>query len=228
MVLGEVRLWPGGVLSLAGALVVLAVGFVGARSLLPALFALTVFYFFLRMCSKREVEGGLKDVGMRLAGVVYVALLMSHFVLLRTTTGELGPWWLLMACVVVWSNDTCAYYGGRAIGKNKLAPRISPGKTVEGAISGLIGGTVAALIYVKFAPVELGLMETVALAVVVGLFGIVGDLAESVIKRGAGAKDSGTIIPGHGGILDRIDSMLFAVPVVYYFILCKGAVCPLY
>ncbi len=224
MVLGETRLLPAGILSLAGAFLVFVIASPDSRFLPFYLFGLTVFYFFVSICSKREVEAGLKAVGMRLAGVLYVGLLLSHFVLLRTGTGENGPWWLLLACVIVWLNDTSAYYGGRAFGKNKLAPRISPGKTLEGAISGLVGGAVAAIIYVKLAPVELGFMETIGLAIVVGLFGIVGDLAESVIKRGAGAKDSGTIIPGHGGILDRIDSLLFAVPVVYYFVIYRGGI----
>ena len=113
--------------------------------------------------------------------------------------------------------DTGAYYVGRAIGKHKLAPKISPGKTWEGVAGGIvIGLAFATLAHFWFFP-ELPLKWTLPLAAVMVVLGILGDLTESAIKRGAGAKDAAKILPGHGGILDRLDSLLFNAPLLYYF-----------
>jgi len=119
--------------------------------------------------------------------------------------------------LVVLGSDTGAYYVGRAFGKHKLAPNISPGKTWEGAAGGLLAGLLmAALSHLWFFR-ELPWKWTLPLATVMVLLGIVGDLTESALKRSAGAKDAANILPGHGGVLDRLDSLLFNAPVIYYF-----------
>jgi phosphatidate cytidylyltransferase len=119
--------------------------------------------------------------------------------------------------IVVFMSDTGAYYIGRAFGKQKLAPAISPGKTVEGLIGGLISASAGAAIttYVFFH--ELPFQYSIPLALVLASVGVLGDLAESAMKRAAGAKDAASILPGHGGFLDRLDSLLFGAPILYYF-----------
>ena len=131
-----------------------------------------------------------------------------------------GHRWLLLALVVIWAADSGAYFAGRHFGKHKLSPRISPNKTVEGFVGGLVAAVIAALVAAPFAGATVAQLPLVAIVVVVTVgFSVVGDLFESLLKRHVGAKDSGDLIPGHGGILDRIDSVLAALPV---FALGKG------
>jgi phosphatidate cytidylyltransferase len=119
--------------------------------------------------------------------------------------------------LVIMSADSAAYYGGRMFGSHKLAPGISPGKTWEGAIAGMMMSLLAAaLAHVWFFP-ELPLKLALPLAAVMNILSVVGDLTESALKRSAGAKDTASILPGHGGVLDRLDSLLFNAPVIYYF-----------
>lgn len=125
-----------------------------------------------------------------------------------------GQYWLLVALMIVWFADSGAYFAGRTFGKRKLSPRISPNKTIEGLIGGIVAGMVVALIGAALIGVELAQYPGVALvAAWTILFSVVGDLFESLLKRHVGAKDSGALIPGHGGVLDRIDSVLAALPV---------------
>ncbi len=128
--------------------------------------------------------------------------------------GAFGNRWLLLALAIVWATDTGAYFAGRRFGKRKLAPRISPNKTVEGLTGGVIAGVVVAVAFAPLAGATAAQLPLVALvALLTVLASVVGDLFESLLKRHAGAKDSGTLIPGHGGVLDRIDSVLAALPV---------------
>jgi phosphatidate cytidylyltransferase len=125
-----------------------------------------------------------------------------------------GPGWLLLALGIIWATDTGAYFAGRAWGKRKLAPRISPNKTVAGLVGGLSAGILVAVLgawLLGTSPAQLALVALVALLTV--LFSVVGDLFESLLKRHVGAKDSGNLIPGHGGVMDRLDSVLAALPV---------------
>lgn len=134
--------------------------------------------------------------------------------------GSNGHRWLLIALMVIWAADSGAYFAGRRFGKRKLSPRISPNKTIEGLIGGMVAAVVVALIGAPLAGATVAQLPLVALVVVVTVgFSVVGDLFESLLKRHVGAKDSGDLIPGHGGILDRIDSVLAALPV---FALGKG------
>jgi phosphatidate cytidylyltransferase len=125
-----------------------------------------------------------------------------------------GPRWLLLALSIVWAADSGAYFAGRKFGRTKLSPRISPNKTVEGLIGGVAAGMVLALVAAPFAGASVKQLPAVAIvAIWTILFSVVGDLYESLLKRHVGAKDSGSLIPGHGGVLDRIDSVLAALPV---------------
>jgi phosphatidate cytidylyltransferase len=160
----------------------------------------------------------LASVGATILGVLYVAFLGSHLISLRTGFDPtLSRHLLSFFFLVLMGADTGAYYLGRAFGKRKLAPSISPGKTWEGAVGGLVAAlAMAALSHFWFFR-ELPLKYILPLAAVMTIVGIFGDLAESAAKRGAGAKDAANILPGHGGMLDRLDSLLFNAPLIYYF-----------
>jgi phosphatidate cytidylyltransferase len=160
----------------------------------------------------------LASSGATILGVLYVALLGSHLVSIRLGfPQELAADLLSFFFLVLMGADAGAYYTGRALGKRKLAPSISPGKTWEG----VIGGVAAALVMAALAHYwffrELPLKYALPLAASMTIVGIFGDLAESALKRGAGAKDAANILPGHGGLLDRLDSLLFNAPLIYYF-----------
>lgn len=127
----------------------------------------------------------------------------------RLHTLEHGGTWVLLSMWIAWSSDTAAYFAGRYFGKHKLAPRVSPSKTVEGAIGGLFGAMTGALAaHFWFMP-DLPLPDAIVLSLVAGALGQMGDLVESLVKRGAKVKDSGSILPGHGGLLDRVDALMF-------------------
>jgi phosphatidate cytidylyltransferase len=121
---------------------------------------------------------------------------------------------ILLLLVIIWVGDTAAYYGGRAMGRHLLAPKVSPKKTIEGAIAGLVGSVIAGVAGAIWLHVPVSGLIWISAATAIA--GQVGDLAESVLKRSAGVKDSSSIIPGHGGILDRLDSLFFAAPIFYW------------
>jgi phosphatidate cytidylyltransferase len=189
--------------------------------------ACVVVEFLLTLWRHRDQEelgGALPGVGLRLLGILYLGLLGGYLVALRVIESEvpsLAAKLLTFFFLVVFAGDTGAYYTGRAIGRRKLAPRISPGKTWEGVAGGLLGNVIAVLLArATFFP-ELLVGEVIPLALLMGGLGVTGDLGESMIKRGAKAKDAGGLLPGHGGLLDRFDSMLFNAPVLYYYALYR-------
>lgn len=146
-----------------------------------------------------------------LLGVVYIFGAWRSAVALKA----INPHWLMIALLVSWAGDTAALYVGRTLGRHKLASRVSPSKTWEGAIGSVVGGTLAAAVYAHYLIPFATLWAVLAVAALGNVAGQLGDLCESAFKRGAGMKDSGTTLPGHGGWLDRIDSSLFSIPVVY-------------
>ena len=155
-----------------------------------------------------------------LLGAVYLGALGGTIAALRTLAPqEQGAWRLTLLLTIVMASDTVAFFVGSAWGRRKLAPHVSPHKTVEGALGGLLGGVMGALAVRHLGLPGLPLAHAVGLGVLVAGLGIVGDLDESLIKRWAGVKDSGTLFPGHGGMLDRLDSLLFGAPVLYYYFL---------
>ena len=149
-----------------------------------------------------------------LLGVVYVFGPWKCALLLR----EASPYWLLFALIINWVGDACAYYVGKNIGMHKLAPRISPGKSWEGALASVIAAVAFGVFYLRHFWPAMPVYEVVALSALSNVAGQIGDLAESALKRGAGVKDSGTLLPGHGGLLDRVDSTLFTMPVIYVYL----------
>jgi phosphatidate cytidylyltransferase len=147
-------------------------------------------------------------------GVLFIGWTLSHLILLRLLPA--GPWYMLFLCVVVWVGDTTAMYVGKSLGYHKMAPVISPGKSWEGAIGGIIGGVCTAVVSARFWLPHLVPWQCVVLGLCISLAAQLSDLGESMLKRYAGVKDSGGLIPGHGGMLDRIDSLLFAAPTLVY------------
>jgi phosphatidate cytidylyltransferase len=169
-----------------------------------------------RTFSRRDMTHAIKEIGITFMGLFYVCFLLGFLVLIRGL--ENGQAWIFFLFLVVWAGDTGAFYLGSHFGKNKLYPRISPKKTWEGAVGGLLCSLIASMVgQVLFFP-EYSLVQISLLGISLGLIGQVGDLSESLLKRSSGIKDSGTLFPGHGGVLDRFDSILFASPALYYYV----------
>lgn len=166
---------------------------------------------------RADPGSALGDWQWAVAGALYVGLLGSHIVLLRELHD--GAAWVYLTVFGTFATDTTAFFVGRAIGSRKLAPTISPGKTVEGTIGGIAGGFGAIVLFNYFLGMRLEPALIVSLALLLPAAAVAGDLAESIIKRGMHIKDAGHVIPGHGGFLDRLDSILFTFPVVYYFLI---------
>jgi phosphatidate cytidylyltransferase len=151
----------------------------------------------------------------QVAGVIYVPLFLSYLVLIRNShDGEL---WIFLLLIVVCMGDTGAYYVGSYLGRHKLCPSISPNKTVEGALGGLFSSLGAGALYKSFLLPQLPWGLSILFFLSIAIAGQMGDFFESLLKRVARIKDSGTLLPGHGGVLDRIDALLFAAPVAYIF-----------
>jgi phosphatidate cytidylyltransferase len=154
------------------------------------------------------------DWALTVVGGLYIGWMGGHLVALRNVPD--GIRWLLLPLIITWSADTGAYLIGSQRGKRKLAPRISPGKTIEGTIGGWLTGIVAGGLLAEL--LRLGIVHGLALGALIGIASPLADLSISMIKRQVGAKDSGRLIPGHGGVLDRIDSVLFTVVIGYYYV----------
>ena len=175
-----------------------------------AMLSLSLLFLF-RLPKITEVHHRL---GWIVLGLVYLPFLLGHLMLLRLLTD--GRQWIFMTLIVIMSCDTFAYFVGRKIGKRKLYAAVSPNKSIEGGFGGLVGSVFAILIVkLTFLP-TLGFFDAVLIGLLLGVMGQLGDLFESLLKRACQVKDSGNIIPGHGGMLDRLDSLLFAFPLVYY------------
>lgn len=155
-----------------------------------------------------------------LFGVLWIGWNLSHLVILRGFPS--GQWYILFLCLIVWGGDSLAMYTGKIWGRHKMAPALSPGKTWEGALGGLIGNLLTAVVSAPILLPHLSFTQTLLLATGIAPIAQVSDLCESMLKRYAGVKDSGTLIPGHGGMLDRIDSLLFAAPMFVYMLVLLG------
>ncbi len=184
--------------------------------LTAATLAIALFYLF----SVNDLKTSATEFALTVSGFLYVPLLLGHLVLMRELPH--GIQWIFLLLLLVMSGDTGAYYVGRSLGRRKLYPLVSPNKSVEGALGGLGGSLLGALVAGGTFFPELTVADCFLTALVIGPLGQMGDLFESLLKRSFGVKDSGTIIPGHGGILDRLDSILFAAPALYYYAALKG------
>ncbi|HKY06162.1 MAG TPA: phosphatidate cytidylyltransferase [Blastocatellia bacterium] len=214
---------PFKILGSLAALGVVACFYLDKPTWIAAVFAaLAILSLAFEIARPDEMSRALRSTSATVFGVVYVALLAGYLVGIRMTpdTGaiaQLAPKLLTMFFAMVMMTDTGAYYTGRTLGRHKLAPRVSPGKTIEGSIGGFVAAALTGpLVKLIFFP-EIPIVHAVILGAMIGILGQVGDLAESLLKRGSGVKDSGNLLPGHGGMLDRVDSILFCAPLVYYY-----------
>jgi phosphatidate cytidylyltransferase len=186
--------------------------FNGGGYSLPMTLAVTTIVLMTATIFSPPIETALGRVGMGLGAIGYCGVTLGFVVMMPRDL-------IFVLLAIIWAGDTAAYYGGRALGRHLLAPRVSPKKTIEGAVAGLlasvIAGTVGGVWYLG-EPSSRWLTFAV-LSLVTAVAGQAGDLAESVLKRSASVKDSSSVLPGHGGILDRLDSLFFAAPVFYWF-----------
>jgi phosphatidate cytidylyltransferase len=166
--------------------------------------------------SRSPLDQSLKDGAMTMLGVLYLGLTLGTLSMTRLLPQ--GQWLVFFLLLVTWASDTGAYYVGTLCGRHRLVPRVSPKKTVEGLVGGLISAILTAYAARWWFLPELSGLDCLILAILLTFTGLWGDLAESAMKRSAGIKDSGRILPGHGGILDRLDSLLFATPAFYYYV----------
>jgi len=183
----------------------------------PLLLTSLIFFSLIWLVLRRNKDAAFTAWSWTLAGVLYVGLLLSHLVLLRGL--DLGREWVFFALFVTFASDTFAYFIGRRWGRDLLAPDISPGKTWQGATGGVVAAIIMGLVLLNLFDLPLDYVQVVLLALAVSVFGQLGDLVESLFKRNMNTKDSGDSMPGHGGFLDRLDSVIFAGIVVYYFVI---------
>jgi phosphatidate cytidylyltransferase len=179
-----------------------------------------VFFIFLlgvtvlTLWTKRPMVEALPAAGISSSGLILVALPLTYAIRLHGISTD-GPKLLMFVLVITWVGDTAAYFVGRAIGKHPLAPVLSPKKSWEGTMASIAGALLVAIVFARWLTVPLP--HLLGMAVVGNVAGQAGDLLESAYKRSAGVKDSGSLLPGHGGVLDRIDALILAIPVVWYY-----------
>lgn len=200
--------------ALAGTLVVPLLYAQQTALLLPLLAGTFLFLALLFLWHLPPIADFSRRFGWLCLGLLYLPLLLAHLLLLRQLPA--GREWIFLTLLVIMGCDSCAYFLGSKFGKRKLYPAVSPNKSVEGGLAGLFGAVLAVMIArVTFLPM-IGIVDGILIGVLLGIVGQLGDLFESLLKRACKVKDSGTTIPGHGGVLDRLDSLLFAFPLVYY------------
>jgi len=204
----------------AAAAIVVAPSVWGLGMLVPALAGSTLLLSFAVLGRPAALEAAGRQFGVVLSGLVYIPVLLAHLPLIKIG-GQ--PNWLLVTLCTAFFADTIAYIFGRLWGKRRLYAAVSPKKSVEGAAGGVVGSVLATVaVGSLWILPELPIASAVILGVLASVVGQCGDLVESMVKRTYGVKDSGTLLPGHGGMLDRIDALLFVSPVVYYFVLLTG------
>ncbi len=184
---------------------------------MPGLLYLTLFVTFLYgLFIHRDISTVMTLLGYEMLGLIYISFLLSYVLLIDRF--EPGRRIIIFTLIVIWCVDASAYYVGRRFGKRRLSPQVSPKKTIEGAIGGLLGGILSSIVYWFFFLHHLPAGYIALTGICIGVIGQLSDLYESLFKRWAGTKDSGRLFPGHGGMLDRVDSLLFTFPFIYYLI----------
>lgn len=174
---------------------------------------LGIFILFLLTINNHSFD--IIAVSKIVLGIMYIPFMLSHFILLRLS--EDGILWIFFILVLAFSGDIMAFYIGRSMGKRKLLPLVSPGKTVEGTIGLLVGSVIGCLLFRYLLYLKLPIIHAATIGLLGGILGQLGDLCESTIKRASGIKDSGSFLIGHGGLLDRLDCLIFIAPFVYYY-----------
>ncbi|NWF93173.1 MAG: phosphatidate cytidylyltransferase [Syntrophaceae bacterium] len=187
------------------------------RIVFPFFVLLLLGLSILFMVTSKNLSSAISGVGIAFFGIFYIGFLLSHISLIRNLAD--GRQWVLFLIATVWAGDISAFLTGSFLGRHKLYPKISPKKTCEG-LAGAIGGSVlTALVFTSLFLPRVSKSSTIFLAIGIGLLGQAGDFTESMLKRSAQVKDSGSLIPGHGGMLDRLDSFLFSAPFLHYSLL---------
>ena len=209
----------GGLLKYAGVLsggALLLVYYMAQHLFMDTVLLSVLLILAIRLFMKRNAASSLSETSAILLGLLYIPGLLSfQLELIRS-----GPALIIMLYASVWASDSMAYYVGKGIGRRKLYKEISPNKTVAGAVGSVFGGMTGAVIIKAAILHQISIYQVIILGLAVGFTTIIGDLVESMFKRDAGVKDSSQIVPGHGGVLDKIDGVTFAGPVFYW--LCKG------
>jgi phosphatidate cytidylyltransferase len=186
-------------------------------TLMPALLTISIILPFTLIMLRKDISNAFTSWLWTLGGILYIGWLSSYYISISLL--DMGKDWLLMALLVIFASDIFAFFTGRAIGHHKMAPVISPSKTWEGAAGGVIGSIIVGTLLSQVLDLPVGIIDAIILSLVISILGQIGDLAESLYKRNTGVKDSGNALPGHGGFLDRIDSVVFAGLVVYYYVI---------
>lgn len=182
----------------------------------PVLLLTLAATLLFHLLSKQDLSRSLVDISVLIFGTLYIGFALGHLLLTRALPD--GIFLVFFVILVTWAGDTGAYYAGVSMGRTPLAPRISPNKTVEGLLGGCLLAVVIALIARAWFIPSFTIVDAVVLGILLTVAGLIGDLSESMFKRGAGVKDSGGLIPGHGGMLDRLDSLLLTAPAYYYYV----------
>jgi len=216
---------PAGVLVIGGTLILLVGrnfnGFDSAAWMISLIILLSMTYHLVAYERGRDQAGS--DFAVTLAGLFYIGWFGAYFISLRNLPE--GKWWILVVLPAVWFADAGAYFIGKRFGRHKLSPRLSPNKTWEGYLGGIVAGVLLTALFAAIWQVGAGPNSAITplrgalIGLVMGIFPTLGDLGESMIKRQMGVKDSGNLLPGHGGAFDRIDSWLWAVVLGYYMII---------
>ena len=207
---------PQRMLGLGGAVLVAATFLEEGPALEQILAGCVAAAILIALWSRRPLPEALPSIATTLFGIIFVGLFLGYQVGLRTV-GEGGARLVFFLWWVVWSSDAVAYWVGTAAGRKPIARRISPRKTVEGTLGGFVMAVTAAWIGGRWLLPPLSGLEAGVLGALLGVFGLLGDLGESLLKRGARVKDSSGWLPGHGGVLDRTDSLLFTAPILFYY-----------
>ncbi len=197
---------------------ILSASYISEDLLLSVVILSIMLMMGIRLFAKRNPVSSLNDISPSVLGMLYI----PGFFAFQTQIRRLGPEWIIFLYASVWTSDTMAYYLGTWFGKRRLYIEVSPNKTVVGAVGSLVGGMVAALLLRATIIPLLTLSYAVLIGIMIGTISIIGDLVESMFKRDAGVKDSGIIIPGHGGVLDKVDGALFAGPMLYWMLTVLG------
>ncbi|TVR74986.1 MAG: phosphatidate cytidylyltransferase [Sphaerobacteraceae bacterium] len=223
---------------IVSALLITASGFSDSLALLLGITVLGSIFLFITAIGRGVIEGATRNWSFSVGSMLYIGLPLAHMTLIRGHgDDDVSSWiqsvnnlsvgsppaaglaWLVLIVAITWMTDSAAYLGGRAFGRTKLAPTLSPGKTIEGALSGAIVGGLTAVGAAALLGLPIPLYAAAVTGLLISSLGQAGDLAESLIKRDLGIKDMGNLIPGHGGILDRIDALLFTLPAGFYLML---------
>ncbi|MGB9716317.1 MAG: phosphatidate cytidylyltransferase [Thermodesulfovibrionales bacterium] len=199
---------------------ILIISYIFKDILLDIILLSFILIISTRLFFKRNPVSSLSDVSPTLLSLLYIPCLLTF----QNRIREPGPEWVILLYAMVWSADTFAYYTGTLIGGKKLYVEVSPKKTIAGAIGSVVGGAAGAIIVKTTILPSFKTLSALVTGIIVGSITVIGDLVESMFKRDAGVKDSGVIIPGHGGILDKIDGVLFAGPILYWILLATKVI----